>query len=200
MIASYDIPLISYVSSTGPQKSYEYKDLNGYSIGFNNKIKSKLNDKLFYRSVCLFSKYSYQVDYNNIFNNSVDPSLIKLSTYKYYSLNFQIGLNYNFIEIGHFTLIPSLGFNCGYSLYNTVIDIYEDDSKNTSTSSCSIYQPYPVFISLQINFGIEYKISDRFQILIEPYLNYGVVRMGNEMDLCDLSIFGSLISINYKYK
>lgn len=198
LVGSVDIQKNNYETPTGAQKNYEFNSLIGFSAGM--RAQYMLSDKFFLRSGLLYAQRGYQVDYNFIFRDLGDPAIPRTSYIKSYFLTVPILIGYGALDGEKFKIIPAAGINVGFGINETETTIYEDDSKRKSDlpefmqSELNKSQ-----VSIQLNLSVEYHLTEKLFVSIEPYINYGFSGLNDNIEKGNPMTYGGILGVNYKY-
>jgi hypothetical protein len=176
--------------------SQTYKISLAYSTGLN--LHYNLNKKLHLKSGVFYAKNGYDVAYNNfIFRNPNDPAIPKGSVIKINTINVPLMIGFYMKSNGVIKLSSSLGGVTGIVINTSETSTFEDNSTSTAKSLSNSLPT--LFLSVQLNIGIEYHLNEKIYIGLEPYFRYGFNTITDAFMEFNPSSYGSFLSLNYKF-
>jgi hypothetical protein len=175
---------VGLISSIGSNKYY-FKD-----TGFNYDIKSDLESsfgigfqyylhkRVFINTGISYLTNGYHLKYNYVFQDPGDPVIPRQSNLIVSYLKIPIIFGVQLLETQKIRFNPSLGINLYFKKNETETTVYEDDSERESELLNQDLNK--TIVVLDLGFGFEYHLSERFKFGFEPYLGKGLNRLNDE--------------------
>jgi hypothetical protein len=194
---------VGLISSIGSNKfyfketgfNYEYKsDLEfSFGIGFHYYVLKKV----FINTGIAYLTNGYHLKYNYVFRDPGDPLIPRQSDLIVKYLKVPIIIGVQLFETQRIRFNPSLGINLFFKTNETGTTVYED---NTERDSELISQDLnKTIVLLNLGFGLEYYLNERFTIGFEPYLGKGLNRLADKSMSSGQFSYGGILGIFYKF-
>jgi hypothetical protein len=182
-----------YFKGTG--FNYEYNSKIGYSYGLG--FHYFIGDKIFIISGLEHFTQGYQINYNYTFMDPGDPAIPRHSDLSVSYLTIPIMIGFQSNDISRIRFNPSVGINLSFQVNENERTIYEDNSEKESELLSQNLNHAQVM--LKMNFGIEYHLSNRFKIMLDPYIGKGLNKLDTKSMKSGQFSYGSALAIYVKF-